>query len=188
VNIASYFLDRNVAEGRGTRRALVCGDRTVSYAELAELSGRAGDVLRRLGVRRGERVLLALSDGVEFVACWYGAQRIGAVTAEVYTFLTAKDYAYFIDYTEASVVVVDTVTLGPLREALRRVRTAPTLLVTMTVYVTDVAEYRAALSPIGQSYRAHFGRHYPAMALIGVSALFDPEAKVELQATAVIPG
>jgi acyl-coenzyme A synthetase/AMP-(fatty) acid ligase len=79
----------------------------VSYAELAGLVNRVGHVLRDLGVRQEERVLLALSDGVEFVATWFAAQKIGAVTAEVYTFLPAKDLAYYMDYTRAGVVVVD---------------------------------------------------------------------------------
>ena len=48
-----------------------------------------------------ERVLLALADSVEFVATWYAVQKIGAVTAEVYTFLQPKDYAYYLDYTDA---------------------------------------------------------------------------------------
>ncbi|WP_216215902.1 benzoate-CoA ligase family protein [Amycolatopsis aidingensis] len=117
-NLAGYFLDRNLAEGRGADTALVCGEVSVSYAELVALSARAGHLLRSLGVRKGQRVLLALSDGVEFVAAWYGAQRIGAVTAEVYTFLTAKDYAYYLGYTDAAVVVVDAVTLEPVRQAL----------------------------------------------------------------------
>jgi benzoate-CoA ligase family protein len=74
-------------------------------------------VLRDLGVRQEERVLLALSDGVEFVATWYAAQKIGAVTAEIYTFLPAKDVAYYLEYTRAGVVVVDATTLERVREA-----------------------------------------------------------------------
>ncbi|SFP29050.1 benzoate-CoA ligase family [Amycolatopsis arida] len=122
MNLTAYFLDRMVAEGRGDRTALYCvdstGDATVSYAELAARAARIGDVLRGLGAGRGERVLLALSDGVDFVAAWYGAQRVGAVTAEVYTFLRPEDYAYFLGYTEARVVLVDVVTLDPVRRAL----------------------------------------------------------------------
>ncbi|MGA6166163.1 benzoate-CoA ligase family protein [Amycolatopsis magusensis] len=112
-NITSYFLDRN----EGSRTALITPERTVTYAELSALSNRAGNVLRALHVASGQRVLLALNDGIDFVAVWYGAQKIGAVTAEVYTFLQPKDYAYFLDYTEAVVVVADATTLGPLREA-----------------------------------------------------------------------
>jgi benzoate-CoA ligase family protein len=62
-------------------------------------------------------VLLILGDSVEFVALWYGAQKVGAVTAEAYTFLQAKDYAYYLDYTRASVVVADTTTVDRVREA-----------------------------------------------------------------------
>jgi benzoate-CoA ligase family protein len=116
-NVASHFVDRNVAEGRGAHPALITDAGATSYAELAELVNRAGNVLRSLGVRRGDRVLLALHDGVEFVATWYAAQKVGAVTAEVYTYLPVKDYAYFLDYTAAEVAVVDTVTLGPIRAA-----------------------------------------------------------------------
>lgn len=120
LNIATWFVDRNVEEGRGDRTALIVGDRTTTYGELAGLVKRAGNVLRELGLRQGERVLLALSDGVEFVAIWYGAQKIGAITAEVYTYLQPKDYAYFLGYTQARVVVVDLVTLDLVREAAER--------------------------------------------------------------------
>ncbi|HEY3260394.1 MAG TPA: benzoate-CoA ligase family protein [Pseudonocardiaceae bacterium] len=116
-NLAGHFVDRIVERGRGDRPALITDSAATSYEELAELMNRIGNVLLELGVRRGDRVLLAMSDGVEFVATWYGAQKIGAVTAEVYTYLPVKDYAYFLRYTEASVVVVDAVTLGPIREA-----------------------------------------------------------------------
>jgi benzoate-CoA ligase family protein len=106
-NLASWFVDRHLEEGRGDRVALHCGERAVTYAELAGLVNRAGHVLRDLGVRQEERVLLALGDGVEFVATWYAAQKIGAVTAEVYTFLPAKDLPYYLEYTRAGVGVPD---------------------------------------------------------------------------------
>jgi benzoate-CoA ligase family protein len=74
-------------------------------------------VLRELGVRAEERVLFVLGDSVEFVALWYGAQKIGAVTAEAYTFLQPKDYAYYLDYTRGGLVVVDPTTEAAIREA-----------------------------------------------------------------------
>ncbi len=115
-NVASYFVDRNLDEGRADRTALIGPDRDTSYRELAGLVNRIGNVLTDLGVRRGDRVLLALGDGVEFVATWYAVQKIGAVSAEVYTFLPAKDFGYYLGYTEASLVVVDTDTLPRMRE------------------------------------------------------------------------
>jgi len=116
-NLASYFVDRNVEEGRGGHTALIGPGGATTYAELATLTNRSGNVLGEVGVRAEERVLLVLADSVEFVALWYGAQKIGAVTAEAYTFLQPKDYAYYLDYTRASVVVADATTLERVREA-----------------------------------------------------------------------
>ena len=56
----------------------------------------------------------------------------------------------------------------------------------MTLYVTDVAEYRDRRSDLGAVYRSLMGKHYPAMALVEVRGLVDPGAKVEIEATAVI--
>ncbi|SFB14998.1 benzoate-CoA ligase [Amycolatopsis marina] len=118
MNLSAYFLDRNLDEGRSADTALICGDTSHTYAELKELTDRAAGALRELGVGKGDRVLLACSDSVEFVAAWFGAQKIGAVTAEVYTFLKPEDYRYFLRYTEASVVLVDAQTIEPVRQAL----------------------------------------------------------------------
>jgi enamine deaminase RidA (YjgF/YER057c/UK114 family) len=62
---------------------------------------------------------------------------------------------------------------------------APDSLVRLHIYTTVVEQYRLSLGPIGEAYRQVFGHHYPAMALFGVSELFDRAAKVELVATAV---
>lgn len=63
----------------------------------------------------------------------------------------------------------------------------PDHLVQLVIYVTDIAAYRASLRDLGEVYRRHLGRHYPAMALIGVGELFDPKALVELVGVAVVP-
>jgi len=60
-------------------------------------------------------------------------------------------------------------------------------LVAMTIYTTEMQAYRDSLGPIGAAYRQVFGKHFPPMALIGVSELFDPMAKVELVCVAVVP-
>jgi enamine deaminase RidA (YjgF/YER057c/UK114 family) len=64
---------------------------------------------------------------------------------------------------------------------------APAHLTRLTWYVTDMDEYLAALKELGREYRAIIGEHYPAMALVGVTALVTPGAKVEIEATAVVP-
>jgi enamine deaminase RidA (YjgF/YER057c/UK114 family) len=63
----------------------------------------------------------------------------------------------------------------------------PQDVVSLQVFVTDVEEYKAELAELGRVYRSHFGRHYPAMALLGVSRLWDAEAKVEIMGVAVVP-
>lgn len=63
----------------------------------------------------------------------------------------------------------------------------PEHLVRLTWYVTTLEEYRAELKDIGAAYRDVIGRHYPVMAVIGVSGLVEQGAKVEIEATAVLP-
>jgi enamine deaminase RidA (YjgF/YER057c/UK114 family) len=63
---------------------------------------------------------------------------------------------------------------------------APTSIVRLTMFVTDKAAYIAARSEIGDRYRARMGRHFPAMTLVEVSALLEPGALVEIEATAVL--
>ncbi len=61
-------------------------------------------------------------------------------------------------------------------------------VVKLTLFVTDKRAYRAQLKPIGEAYRAVFGRHYPAMTLVEVKSLFDDEALIEIEGFAVLAG
>jgi enamine deaminase RidA (YjgF/YER057c/UK114 family) len=76
---------------------------------------------------------------------------------------------------------------GKLLTALRAAGGEPDHLVSLVIYTTEIEEYRASTIELGKVWRRHFGRRYPAMALVGVEALFDPEARVELMGVAVIP-
>jgi len=71
--------------------------------------------------------------------------------------------------------------------ALRAAGGDPGHVVSMQIFVTDATEYRAELSAIGEAWRRHFGRHFPATGLFEVRGLFDPDATVELMAIAVSP-
>ncbi len=70
---------------------------------------------------------------------------------------------------------------------LRAAGGAPSHLVRLTWYVTDKQEYRAALKGLGAAYREIVGEHYPAMALVQVAGLLEEGAKVEIEATAILP-
>lgn len=84
--------------------------------------------------------------------------------------------------------------LAQVGQALRNVvavlaagKATPAHVVRMTWYVTDIDEYRRARSRLGNVYRAAMGDHYPAMTLVAVDALVEPAARVEIEATAVVP-
>jgi enamine deaminase RidA (YjgF/YER057c/UK114 family) len=76
---------------------------------------------------------------------------------------------------------------GNVVEALAAAGGKPEHIVSMQIFVTNADEYRASLKEIGECWRRHFERHYPAITLLEVSSLFDADARVELMATAIIP-
>ncbi|APE24617.1 MULTISPECIES: RidA family protein [Streptomyces] len=79
-----------------------------------------------------------------------------------------------------------TTALGNLLTALRHAGGTPADLARVTVYTTDVAEYRAHAHELGRIWRRLAGRDYPAMAVIGVVRLWDEQARVELDGFAVL--
>lgn len=62
-----------------------------------------------------------------------------------------------------------------------------TSIASMTIYVTDLAAYRAATKEIGTIWQERLGKHYPTIALVGVAGLVEQQANVEIQALAVVP-
>ena len=79
------------------------------------------------------------------------------------------------------------VAAGNVAAALRAAGCTPEHMVSVQIFVTDVEEYRGALAELAPLWRRHFGRHYPAVGLFGVTRLFDAEAKIELMGVAVRP-
>ncbi|WP_309083053.1 RidA family protein [Chelativorans sp.] len=78
-------------------------------------------------------------------------------------------------------------TLSNIVAVLAEADAKPEHITSMTWYFIDKREYLARLKDIGVAYRNVFGRHYPAMAAVQVTALMEDRAKVEIQATAVVP-
>jgi len=103
-NASTWLVDRHVAEGRGSRVAVECGDRQLTYTDLLAEVHAAANGLRQLGVRPEERVVLVLNDGVPFVATFLGALRIGAIPVPVSTMLTGKDLGVIVDDARARVI------------------------------------------------------------------------------------
>jgi enamine deaminase RidA (YjgF/YER057c/UK114 family) len=95
---------------------------------------------------------------------------------------------------DARQVIVDDDFVVQTEQALRNIvdvlaeaGARPDHLVRLTWYVVDKREYLARASEVGQAYRRVVGRHFPAMTLVQVMALVDERAKVEIEATAVVP-
>src|SRR3989475_397189 len=124
-NMAWYYLDRNVEEGRGDKRCLFWRDEAYTYREVQARANRFGNALRALGVDVEDRVLLVLPDCPEFAFAWFAAAKIGAVIAMVNPALPAEDLAYYFQYTRAKVAVVHESTLDridPLRDSFPYLR------------------------------------------------------------------
>ena len=77
--------------------------------------------------------------------------------------------------------------LANILEVLAEAGGEPQHLVRLTWYVIDKQEYLAALPAVGRAYRELMGRHFPTMAVVQVGGLVEPEARLEIEATAVIP-
>ena len=105
-NAATHFVDRNVDEGRGSNVAIEAGDRRITYAEVRINVNRVASALRRLGVRREERIALLLFDGPEFVYSFFGAIKMGAVPIPLNTLWKPSDYAHVLSDSGATAAIV----------------------------------------------------------------------------------
>ena len=77
--------------------------------------------------------------------------------------------------------------LANIAAVLKEAGATPRHIVRLTWYVVDMDEYRAARPALGSAYREVMGRHFPAMAVVEVNRLLEPLARVEIEATAVLP-
>src|SRR5208282_2396975 len=121
-NAADYFVDRNVREGRGNKVAVLCEDRSLTYAQLQAGTNRIGNGLKGLGLRMEDRVALLLLDTEIFPQAFFGAIKMGAVPVCLNTLMRPKDYLYFLNDGRPRVLFVDAALLDviePIRADLR---------------------------------------------------------------------
>jgi len=105
LNACQYLLDRRLEAGEGHRVALQQGEEQVTYEDLAGRVGRVANALRSIGVRPEERVPLVMLDGVDWVASFLAALRIGAVPVPMSTMLTGPELAFQCNDARARVVI-----------------------------------------------------------------------------------
>lgn len=92
-NATTWLVDRHLDEGNGDRVAVICEDATYTYADIALQVNQTAAAFRALGVRPEERIAMAVTDSVEFVACFLGAMRIGAIPVAMNPLLPGRDLA-----------------------------------------------------------------------------------------------
>src|SRR5438093_1080274 len=117
-NVAAWFVDRNVTEGRGASPAFLYEHRTLTYADVQELVNRTGNALLELGVEMETRVLMLCLDAPEFIGTFWGAIKIGAVPVPVNTLMRTADYLYFLGDSRAKVAVISAPLLAEAAPAL----------------------------------------------------------------------
>jgi len=105
-NFAADILARNLAAGRAGKPAFVDPRGACTYGQLAERVNRFGAVLRALGLRREERILLCLLDTVDWPTAFLGALKAGVVAIPVNTLMTEDDYRFMLADSRARLLVV----------------------------------------------------------------------------------
>ncbi len=100
-NAAVDLVERNLAAGRGAKPAFVDDSGSTTYAQLAERVDRAANALRGLGIRREQRIAIAMLDSADWVALFLGAIKAGIVPVALNTLLTPADYEYQLNDSRA---------------------------------------------------------------------------------------
>jgi benzoate-CoA ligase len=114
-NFAAHLISQNA--GRAAKAAFIDDTGSLSYGELDARIRRLASGLRDLGVKREERVLLAMHDVNDWPVAFLGAIYAGIVPVAVNTLLTADDYAYMLEHSRAQAVLVSGQVLPALKAA-----------------------------------------------------------------------
>src|ERR1700760_2504644 len=119
-NAVTYLLDRNVDEGRADKLAYTDTVSELTFGELQRQSCRVANMLRRLGVRREERVAMIMLDTVDFPSVFLGPIRAGIVPVPLNTLLTSDQYAYVLADCRARVLFVSEALLPVVKDMVGR--------------------------------------------------------------------
>jgi 4-hydroxybenzoate-CoA ligase len=120
-NAVTWLLDRNVEQGRAEKLAFTDTVSELTYGALQRQSRRAAGLLRRLGVRREERVAMIMLDTVDFPIVFLGAIRAGIVPVPLNTLLTSDQYAYVLADCRARVLFISEALVPVVKDMLGRI-------------------------------------------------------------------
>lgn len=131
-NVYDYFLGDRVAGTTGGRRAVLTDEGAWSYADVHERAGRMASLLVEAGVEPGDRVVIALPDGIEYVAALFGILRMGGVAVMVNPHLPEDQVRYFYEYTTPVAALVHQDVASTFEAAAEDAEHAPVRMVVGT--------------------------------------------------------
>ncbi|MBK5257613.1 MAG: benzoate-CoA ligase family protein [Vicinamibacteria bacterium] len=152
INLADYCLDARIRDGQGERRALITDTGEYTYAEVQRRANRFAAVLHGAGVDPEQRVLIAMSDSVDWVAAFFGALKLGAAVVMANPGLKKDEIEYFLGYTRSKVVVTDLASAAVFREAAA---TAPTLREVLVLGEDNLTRRLASASDAFETFKTH---------------------------------
>src|SRR3982750_2762147 len=117
-NYSADIIDRNLKAGRADKPAYIDPRGTWTYGQLADRVARFAAVLRALGVRREERVLIALLDTIDWPTAFLGCLKAGVVAVPVNTLMTENDYRFMLADSRARVLVVSDAVLDRFKKLI----------------------------------------------------------------------
>src|SRR2546427_2132050 len=117
-SVVHAFIGRHVDSGSGSAVAIRTPERSISYGDLRALVNRTGNALRALGLQPEQRVAMAVADGIEFAAIFFGAISIGAVAVPLSTRLTASEYRTVLRDSRAKAIVSEAA-IAPILDEIR---------------------------------------------------------------------
>ncbi len=106
-NLAEYCLDARLSEGFGDQPALYVGDRCYSYRQVSERTNQMANLFKSQGLQVEQRLLLSLSDGLDYVAALFGALKLGAAVVMLNPGFTPEENQAMVDYARARLVIVE---------------------------------------------------------------------------------
>ncbi len=146
-NAAVPFVDRHLAEGRGSKVAIRSAAGEVTYAELAASVNRCGNALLKLGMQRGQRLLMVVKDCPEFFYLFWGAIKAGIVPVPLNTLLRADDYRYILQDSACSALFYSPEFAAEVEPAVAAARPAPPLVFAVEGKARTLRDELAAASP-----------------------------------------
>jgi len=144
-NSADYFIDRHIREGRGGNICAYTDEGNYTYSDIQKMSNKMANMFRKLDIQVGDRIIMLVLDTPWFYSTFWGAVRMGAVPIPSNTMLTADDYEYYLNDSQAKALVISEKLL-PLIAGIGELR-----FLRHVIVVDDDGEFS---SPYKQMYTA----------------------------------